>query len=417
MHAKQIEALVTQMLDISKLITPIGEKTGDFRGVYMHDGVVYSLPVEHQDAFNNIARQLLNDKDRSEKFSEEYITKKIKTIFASLLKSELIDIELEICKFVAELDRYETRVKVLVPVIGISLQEDFQVGAVNLLVPSPERVEYIKLSLQAVISKSSQTEEKQKETLEMFYDYMEEELFKYSIAEFSVVAEPDRAQQRAKEETRRALEVLRFAAKAHYPISEDIRIGLKGEPGFGSRRCFVISENNLNSKGDNEGAIRHLEINKDVVKSMDKVGFTKLSSMLAKSRPTNFEEVLLRAVHWFSSALQQQEIENAFLCLIIALETVFTAESGNPITNTVAEGVALVLGHDLPSRKSIKKTIKDYYAKRSGVSHGGKKTILDSDYYTLMRIVGSIIAQLTEKVDAFTCQKEFSDWIEELKLS
>jgi hypothetical protein len=414
MHPKQVSAIATKIVEISKLIKSIGD---EFEGLYMHDEVVYSLPVEHHSAFNDIARQLLNDKNRTEKFSEEYVTKKIKTIFASLLKNEEINVEDQISKFVAELDGYETKQTVLVPVIGIRLHEDLKVGSVTFLMPSAERIETIKKSLQEVINKYNKTEVKQKEVFDMFYSEMEEQLFKFTISEFSVIAEPDRAYERAKEETRRALEIIRFASKAHYPMSEDIRIGLKGEPGFGARRSFIISDRNLNSKGDNEGALRHLEMSKEVMRSMDKLGFSKLSGILAKPSPTNYEEVLLRAVHWFSSALQQQELENAFLCLIIALETIFTAERGNPITNTVAEGVALVLGHDFQSRKDIKKTIKDHYGMRSGVSHGGKKAILDSDYYTLMNMVGSIIAKLTDKTNTFSSQKEFSEWIEELKLS
>lgn len=416
MHPRQIKELASKIIAISELIKPIGEKQ-KFEGIYMHDGVVYSLPVEHHNAFNDVARQLLNDKNRSEKFTEDYITKKVRIIFAALLKKEAIDIEAEISKFISELDEYDTKQTVFVPVIGIYLHECVKIGAVTLSAPTLEKVQEVKTSLREMIAKSTRSEERQTEVFELFSTEMEDELFKFVIAEFSVVAEPDRAHQRAKEETRRALEILRFTSKAHYRATEDIRIGLKGEPGFGSRKSFVISDHNLNVKGDNEGAITSLEINQSVLESMERLGFSKLSAMLAKLTPSNFEDVILRAVHWFSSALQQQEIENAFLCLIIALETVFTAERGNPITNSVAEGVALVLGHDVSSRKSIKKAVKDYYGMRSGVSHGGKKAILDSDYYSLMSIVGSIIANLTEKAETFNSQKEFMEWIEELKFS
>jgi hypothetical protein len=125
----------------------------------------------------------------------------------------------------------------------------------------------------------------------------------------------------------------------------------------------------------------------------------------------------LRAVHWFSSALQQQELENAFLCQIIALETIFSTEKGNPIANSVSEGVAFILGQNLDARKRLKKTIKDYYGKRSGVSHGGKKVIMESDYFNLMNIVGSLIVHLNKKIDEFSSQKEFMEWLEDIKLS
>lgn len=44
MPPKQVSTIATKIVEISKLIKPIGD--GDeFEGLYMHDEVVYSLPV------------------------------------------------------------------------------------------------------------------------------------------------------------------------------------------------------------------------------------------------------------------------------------------------------------------------------------------------------------------------------------
>ena len=42
---------------------------------------------------------------------------------------------------------------------------------------------------------------------------------------------------------------------------------------------------------------------------------------------------------------------------------------------------------------------------------------MESDYYTLMNIVGSVIILLLEKVDGFSSQKTFMDWLEDLKIT
>ncbi|WP_225073804.1 HEPN domain-containing protein [Desulfuromonas sp. CSMB_57] len=417
MHRIAIEKIANQLKEIGKSVLPPGQGEGPFRGLWMHDEVAYSLPQDKQDEFNDITRLVLKEPQFSERFSDEYISKKVKTVFASYLKDHSIDICTELVAMFQYLDGFNERNTVYVPVTGLRLSLDYELGNVKLIRPTGENKGQIKGKIRTIISKSKAEEEKKAQIVAFFEKELEEWLGKYTLAEYSVVAEPGRAYERAKEETRRVLELFRFASKALYPISEDIRVGLKGEHSFDTRMAFVISEENLSTKSDNEGSIRPFDFDGQAKEIMEKIGVFKVSEILKKDNPTNFEEVILRAIHWFSSALQQAEIENSFLSLIIALETIFTAERGNPITNTVSEGVAFVLADELEPRKKLKKTIKDYYGMRSGVAHGGKKSVLRSDYYHLINIVGSIIVVLIEKTDEFENHKAFIEWIEETKLS
>lgn len=416
MHKKAIEKIAIQLNEIAKAVLPPGQGEGPFKGLWMHDEVAYSLPQDKQGEFNEITRLILKERQFSERFSEEYISKKVKTVFASLLKDPSIDVCNELEALLGELEKFDEKNTVYVPIKGVRLTLDYELGNVKLIRPTDENKDQIKNKIREIISKSKAEDEKKSQMTAIFEKELEEWLGKYTLAEYSVVAEPSRAYERAKEETRRVLELFRFASKAIYPMSEDIRVGLKGEPSFDTRMAFVISEGKLSTKSDNEGSIRPFEFDGHAKEIMEKIGVFRVSEILKKPNQTNFEEVILRAIHWFSSALQQAEIENSFLALIIALETIFTAERGNPITNTVAEGVAFVLADELEHRKKLKKTIKDYYGMRSGVAHGGKKSVLLSDYYNLINIVGSILVVLIEKTGEFENQKDFSEWIEETKL-
>ena len=255
------------------------------------------------------------------------------------------------------------------------MDDDFEIGNVRLLRPTEANIAKVKKALTNVVSIAKDKEQENQLISDTFFPMIDKEFSNYALSEFQVIAESDRAYERTKEETRRALEILRFASKFIYPRSEDVRIGLKGEAIRGTRLSFVFSDRKVATKSDREGSIRSFEINSNTKEKMEKLGIFAISEIMKKGKPTNFEDAVLRSVHWFSSAIQQPEIENAFLCLIIALETVFKAEPGNPIANSVAEGVALLLSSDLEPRKRLKKTMKEYYGMRSGVSHGGKKQL------------------------------------------
>ena len=150
---------------------------------------------------------------------------------------------------------------------------------------------------------------------------------------------------------------------------------------------------------------------------MNDIGIFNISDALAKKQANNFEESLIRSIHWFSVALTQDENSNSFLFLIVALESLFKPEQGNSIGGTVAESVAFLMADNLEGRKKRISLVRKFYGKRSGVAHGGKKTISDTDLYTLINIAGTSIMATIEKLSIFTTQKEFMSWIEDQKLS
>ena len=375
--------------------------------------VSYSISIEYQEKFNGLVRQFLKTSDWSNKFSENFISKRLGTIFSSLIKKEAIDIENALADFIKELESYKTAETVYLHVIGISLDRDLKVGNITLLNASAEN---LKDKLVGKLLEQEKSHGEKGPFSDMFEKTMKENFLGQTLSEFKVVAEPERAFERAKEETRRALEILRFASKSIYPMSEDIRIGLEDERRYSSRPAFILSDHQTTFKRDSEGSPNLFEINSEARETMEKIGVLTLSDILQKSSATTFEEALLRAVHWFSSALLQPEFENAFLYMIVALETLFTQKSRDPIANSIAEGVALILSEELERRKKIKKTVKDYYRKRSGISHGGNKSIMAAEYFDLLDIARKTIMELTKRTNDFKSQESLEEWLEDLKL-
>ena len=148
-------------------------------------------------------------------------------------------------------------------------------------------------------------------------------------------------------------------------------------------------------------------------------GFNELNSIMSKKddQLNDYEKTIIRGIHWFSNHIAQVETDNQFLSLIICLETILTPRDGNPIGTAIAEATAIILGDSLEKRKYLKKKIKEYYSKRSAVSHGGKKVIKDEEMQEIIAICGDLLLWVISKINEFSCQKDLLNWIDDQKLS
>lgn len=382
----------------------------------MHDGVAYSLTNEAARTFNDVVTKLLEQKQFAQKFSAKYIEKKLKKLFAELLANEEYDIENGISELANELLEFNQNNIVFLKIEGILLSACLVIGKVRFVPGDDYLIENINNKFEAIIKTLKNNEESKNSYRQLIEQQSRSEFQGGCIGVVEIDAEPIRAFEIAKEEVRRAIDLLRFSSKAIYPLSEDVRIGLKGDHPKTKRQGFIVSEKVSDTPEDSVGSVRSFEINEATIQRMNEIGVFRLSDALSKKQANNLEETLIRAIHWFSVALTQNESGNAFLFLIVALESLFKAEKGNSIGGTVAESVAFIMSDNLDGRKKIITLVRKYYGKRSGVAHGGNKSISNSELLNLINIVGTTIMVVIEKLKEINTQKELMNWIEEMKL-
>ncbi len=202
-----------------------------------------------------------------------------------------------------------------------------------------------------------------------------------------VEAEADRAKELAFDETLRVIDLLRFSvslrqecARGRIVIAPEEEINLQPE----NRQICIIPRGFRTIEVHWRAThLDHVdwEITPDLIKALDQLGFDRLLSVLSKpyADVSEFEKAVIRAVHWFSNYQFQFESENKLLSLITALESLLTPKDGNPIGTAIAEAVAIICSDELAARKRIKARFKDLYRNRSAVSHGGHKSVMDSD--------------------------------------
>lgn len=164
---------------------------------------------------------------------------------------------------------------------------------------------------------------------------------------------------------------------------------------------------------------RNYELSANNLEILKKIRVFELSEILRK--PNNelneFEKSLLRGLHWFAGSQTQVEIENEFLNLTTCLEVFFTPKGRDPISNSIAEGVALVLSKDLIERKNLKRRVKELYGYRSTVSHGKHISILNKDLDDLKQISMFLLVKMVERKEEFASIEDLINWLEEQKLS
>src|SRR5262249_13898612 len=149
---------------------------------------------------------------------------------------------------------------------------------------------------------------------------------------------------------------------------------------------------------------------------MAEIGVFEVATILGKpSGVTEYEETLLRGIHWYANALTQKEMENKVLSLVTCLETFLASMPGEQLSESLAEGVAVALFQSPEERKHKKKRIKELYRLRSTVSHGGSKPILNVDLDELTEMAGTFTAYMIGRLGDFRSRgrRAFPDWWEE----
>lgn len=124
---------------------------------------------------------------------------------------------------------------------------------------------------------------------------------------------------------------------------------------------------------------------------------------------------IYRAVTWYSKAVDAISLDESFVCLAIALESLLVGrdESGlysnlGSISQKLGERMAFLLGNEPGNRIQIEKEIKDLYGRRSRIVHNGeeieRKDLALMTYY----VRGAIFAFQQHHFESWD---EFLKWI------
>lgn len=411
--AKKLEDIASKMVDARGKDIPLG-------WTIMVEGNPLTMLPDQVEEFRDILNDLINKEGWGEKFSEKFIDDRLQKILVSLASEHKDETAAQhLLRLLEEYANFDTVHTVYIPLVGVVIpSSELELGNIRLVNITQPAIDAVLDNARSIIDQTTHTLQEKVSITQRYAEDISQNLTRRLFAVYQVNAEPSRALERGEEETRRALELLRFAA-ASFRSDNKMVIGLAGEANRVLRWSLAISEKHVSTNSRVIGAVVPLELTDDRLAHMEKIGVFVLSNVLRKAEAdiSDFERTLLRSLHWFSSAQTQGEPENRFLNLVTSLETLLTPRDGNPIGTAIAEGVALLLSDNLADRKRVKRRIKELYQQRSAVSHGGKKPILDSDLRELEVFSGSLLMVLIHRRAEFSSQKALLDWLEDAKLA
>jgi len=413
---------------VQQIITIVSNRTDPFKpGVRRSqlisaNGTSFALADEIMDLYEELQEELLQRHGWGEKFSERYLENAVQQLLADIAKggdsanaAECFD------RLVAFFESYSQEQLVYVPVVGIEMQvHALPIGRVVLRKMTDALADELVKRTAAVFASTTYAPE-EKELLVQQQRQRIRGLRGMVCAEFHSVGEPERARERAEEETRRVLDLLRYAILASHPKGYNAAVGEQGEVDFGARTIPIVpsSAQDFDWHSQVVGPWAPFEICPESIEAMRRIGVFDVSKILEKpdAEVTDFEKVLLRGIHWFANSQTQFGKANELLTLATCLETFLTPLGDDPVAGAIAEGVAIIVANGLEDRKRLKKKIETIYRMRSEVSHGGRKAILDRDLAELRGIARKLTMAMIEQKDEFPTQRALLDWIEDQKLS
>ncbi|MGA7669717.1 MAG: hypothetical protein WBW04_04805 [Nitrolancea sp.] len=386
------------------------------------DGGQLVIPDACEDAFRELVEGFLREPGWSDRFSTPFIQDELTKLIFNM-KTVTADFSTYLDSFAARLSSYNSTQIVFLPVTGVRMElSEFRIGKIILRRALQDDI----AALVARVSGIIQSTDDSQGTKDRLESEIREDLVpileKAGVySEFSVAAEPIRARERAEEETRKVLEVLRFA---NIRVSHHARltnVGLQGEAEVTVRRTLIVAgdQQSMVWRLSAEGPLLPLELSESMLDQMTRIGVIAVGDLLAKtdSELTDFEKSLLWSVHWFADSLNQSAEENRLLSLITSLEALINTGHGEPIRSSISEGAALLIYSDLDHRLETKKHILHMYQRRSAISHGGKLEILETELRRLETIAGEAISRLIQRRDEFRSRADLANWLERKRLS
>ena len=330
MHKQTFKKYTSMLIEISNEAQKIDRKGEKRTVIKFSEGASFVLLDQTVDKYESLVKGILGQNDLSHKFSEKYIEGRLRSVIAKIIQSN----EKERCArksledLINSLLNYNQEWTVLVPLAGLELELDsIGLGKITIFKMTHQRMEEFLAEFDKITLATRTGKEAKQEMMQVSRKVFKS-LLGDACAKFQVVAEPERARERAEEETRRVLDIFRYCIPFLYQKSLRVNVSLKAEKNRQVRWTPIISCNmkSASLKSELIGQIALFKLDNESIGKMEKIGAFKLFDTLAKERQqlSDFEEALLRSIHWFSNHLDQYEIENQFLSLVICLETLLS---------------------------------------------------------------------------------------------
>jgi hypothetical protein len=147
------------------------------------------------------------------------------------------------------------------------------------------------------------------------------------------------------------------------------------------------------------------------------VGLDTLSELYQKTKPNEFERVVLNMASLYArAAFTNRPLEKLVYCLSAIESTLLKSES-EPIQQNIGERMALFTRNEINERKEVVRNLKAVYSLRSRYLHHGHSATELEELKGFYMNTWILFVQLLSSVDNFKTKEEFLAFVDDIKFN
>lgn len=312
------------------------------------------------------------------------------------------------CEYIsAEALRAVSRQEIWVPVYGLNIQSQFQIGKVTFKTITRATLDEWHSQIRARVPDNPR--------IDLKLEREKKDLLGFAAAAIDVEAEPLRAREIAQDLADKAISLLRiFSLASLDPSQFSYCVPLGSHQRYGHHYLFVKDhkivgdDQGITSKGLFPWVLSNL-----MIKEFFSGGLTVLSDLLSKTPKTEFESTVFDGLMLYSNAALTPNLAEKLLYVFSGLESILLRNETEPITDNIAERLAYLAARDLPSRLEVRASVKKAYSVRSRFVHHGKREDEDLSKFFLNAWAGMI--QLAGVAGKYATKADFLASIDNYK--
>lgn len=303
--------------------------------------------------------------------------------------------------------------KISIPISYLTIEKPFKIGSVTFEYYTKEFFDQIENHIRKnVADESGRFNEGIRKIRKRYQGVV--------FSSISVNAETEKCIEIAKEETEKALMVLRLFSPTVFVPEIPSYLGMMGKINLPSSYLFIFENGQLlplireklDERKDPKWVIREQDI-----QNFKNQGLDHASDLITKENRTELEDLLMTSLFLFTRGIVAKEFQDKLVFTLVSIETLLLQNQSEPIQNSVGLRLCFLTASTVDERRQVVDLVKEAYKERSAYLHHGYSK---SDFELLQRLQHTIWTAFINVVrmrDRYSSQDELLKFIEEKILS
>jgi len=180
---------------------------------------------------------------------------------------------------------------------------------------------------------------------------------------------------------------LQFAASMFIAHDKKLKIAWASDGGVAWRRAFAQSEDprkHSNRHSELVSVAHPFTISADTVAKIVNLGLDRIADLVGRKAPTEYDELLLRAVRWFAKGEREEHPDDRKLSYVTVAD-LFFSEVGPGATKRICDGFAFALARDVDAVPGVARYMFRIFSSRSATSHAGEVGVMNEESLSELR--------------------------------